>query len=295
MRINHLMVDTDWLESHLNDPKLRLLDATVIMKQDENGVDISSGKEEYVKEHIPGAVFADLIHELSDPEAALPLTAAQHDEFVQKISELGVGDGTYVVVYDRGPVVGASFSASDWASRLWWQLRLEGFDEVYILAGGLPKWKEEERRLTSELGSYPKATFTGKRRPELLASKEDMIEAMNSSSTVIVNCLSPAEFKGETNAYPRNGHIPNSKNVFFGDVTDPKTKGLPDREKLQELFAPVGALDKSKKVITYCGGGIAATWNALALFALGREDVAVYDGSMVEWSSDESLPIEVGE
>ncbi|SES26784.1 thiosulfate/3-mercaptopyruvate sulfurtransferase [Gracilibacillus ureilyticus] len=291
----HVMIDTDWLEAHLYDPKLRLLDATVIMKQDENGVDISSGKEEYDKEHIPGAVFADLMHELSDTKAPLPFTAPSHEEFAQTISDLGVGEGTYVVVYDRGAVVGATFTASDWASRLWWQLRLEGFDEVYVLAGGLPKWKEEGRPLTDEPGSYPKATFTGQRRPELLASKEDMKNAMHDTSTVIVNCLSPAEFKGETNAYPRNGHIPNSKNVFFGDVTDPETKGVPDKEKLHELFDPVGALDNSNKVITYCGGGIAATWNALALFTLGREDVAIYDGSMVEWSSDESLPLEVGE
>ncbi|WP_138420694.1 sulfurtransferase [Aquibacillus sediminis] len=295
MNNKQLMVDTEWLENHLNDPKLRLLDATVMMKQDENGVDIQSGKASYDQEHIPGAVFADLMQELSDPNATFPFTAAPHDLFVEKIKKLGVGDGTYVVVYDRGAVVGAPFSASDWASRLWWQLRLAGFDDVYVLAGGFPKWKEEGRPVTNEPGSYPTASFTGKRRTELLATKEDIKEAMTDPSIVMINCLSPAEFKGETNAYPRNGHIPSSKNVFFGDVSDPNAKGLPDQEKLHKLFEPSGALDPDKKVITYCGGGIAATWNALALFALGREDVAIYDGSMNEWTADESLPLDVGQ
>ncbi|WP_342745732.1 sulfurtransferase [Sediminibacillus massiliensis] len=290
-----LIVDTDWLEKHLDDPDLRLLDATVIMKQGETGVEIESGKGVYDEEHIPGAVFADLMHDFSDQNANLPFMAAPHELFAQKISELGVSDESYVVVYDRGAVVGAPFTASDWASRLWWQLRLEGFDNVAVLAGGLPKWKQEGRPLTNKPGSYPKGSFTSERRPELLATKEDIKAAMNSTSTVMVNCLSPAEFQGKSDVYPRKGHIPGSKNVYFGDVTDTETKGLPDKQRLQEIFEPSGVLDKNKRAITYCGGGIAATWNALALAMLGRYDVAVYDGSMNEWASDESLPMETGE
>lgn len=290
-----LLVTTDWLEEHLEDPDLRIIDASVLMKQDENGVQLESGRELYDKEHLPGAVFADLLHELSDPDADLPFTAPSHEYFVNKITELGIGDGMFIIIYDRGALVDAPFSASDWASRLWWQLRLEGFDQVAILAGGLPKWKQEKRPLTNERVDYPTATFNGRRRPELLADKRDIQEAMHHSSTVLVNCLSPAEFKGESDAYPRKGHIPGSKNIFFGDVTDPVTKGLPDKEKLKQIFEPSGALDPDKRVVTYCGGGIAATWNAFALAMLGRFDVAVYDGSMNEWTADENLPLESGE
>ncbi|MER2000687.1 MAG: rhodanese-like domain-containing protein, partial [Lysinibacillus sp.] len=105
------------------------------------------------------------------------------------------------------------------------------------------------------------------------------------------NSLSPADFNGETETYPRKGHIPTSKNVFFGSHSDQETRLLLSDEQLRETFGSIGALDTDKTVITYCGGGIAATWNALLLNKLGQENVAIYDGSMNEWAADETCPL----
>ncbi len=288
-----LIIDTDWLAERLDDSNLRLIDATTFLKIPEDGgyYDVWSGREAYDKGHIPGAVFADLLNDFSDPDAKYPFTVPSRERFIEKVSELGIGGDSYVVVYDQGAQVGSHIVASDWASRFAWQLRYEGFENVAILDGGFPKWLDEGHPVTTKPGFYPKAEFTGERRPELLATLEDVKSAINDSNTILINSLSEADFNGETNTYARSGHIPNSVHVFFGEHSDPKTKELYNTKKLYETFEKTGALDPNKKVITYCGSGIAATWNALILNKLGQNNVAVYDGSMTEWADDPSLPL----
>lgn len=292
-----LIVKTEWLAERLEDPKLRILDATTFLKmpdKDNGQVGMWSGKDAYNEGHIPGAVYADLMHELSDPNAPLPMTVPPREQFVEKMEELGVEDDTYVVIYDQGALVGNPVVAAQWASRLAWQLRYEGFDDISVLEGGFQKWKEEGHPITTEPGHYSRAKFTGERRPELLATKEDVKKAMHNEDVILINSLSPEDFRGETNTYPRKGHIPNSVNVFFGSHADTTTRQLHDISKLRETFEKYGALDPNKKVITYCGGGIAATWNALLLNMLGQNNVAVYDGSMNEWASDPDCPLITG-
>ncbi|AXF55245.1 sulfurtransferase [Salicibibacter kimchii] len=291
-----LIVNTEWLAGRLDDPKLRLLDATTFLKPPEDGgyYDVWSGRDVYEEGHIPGAVYADLLHDLSAPDSAFAFTVPSRERFTEKMGELGVGDDdTYVVVYDQGnAIVGAPVIASDWASRLAWQLRYEGYDNVAVLDGGFVKWKEEERPVTTEPGAYPKAIFKGERRPELLATKEDVKSALEDENVILVNSLSEADFNGETDTYARSGHIPGSVNVFFGNLSNPESKELYNEEQLRDTFEKVGALDENKKVITYCGSGIAATWNALILNKLGQHNVSMYDGSMTEWTADSSLPLD---
>ena len=291
-----IIVSTEWLSSRLDDPKLRLIDVTTLMKPIENGsITLSSGKESYEQEHIPGAVYADLINELSDPASDFPFTVPDRDYFLEKISELGIGDqDTYTVIYDRGAVVGAPFFAPYWASRLRWQLKFEGLDNIAVLDGGLPKWIEEGRPITTEQTSYPKASFISYRRNHLLVTMDEVLKSIDDDSVILINSLSPEDFRGETNSYPRKGHIPGSANVFFGCHTDSTTKNILSDEELKENFADIGVFDSNKKVITYCGGGIAATWNALILEKLGVQNVAVYDGSMNEWASKPDLPLVTG-
>jgi thiosulfate/3-mercaptopyruvate sulfurtransferase len=283
-----LIVDTNWLAERLEDPELRLLDATTFLNfPPEGGYKVWSGRETYEEGHIPGAVYADVHKELSDPNGKYHFTLPSHADFAEKISELGVGDNTYVVVYDQG--VGPSV----WASRVWWHLRYEGFDRVVVLEGGFKKWADEGRPVTKVPGSYPKAIFSGQHRPELLATKEDVKKAIEDDSTIIVDSLSPADYNGETNNYGRSGHIPSSINLFIASHLDPKTNLLLMNEVLKTNLSPHGVLDPDKKVITYCGGGIAATWNALVLAKLGKE-AAVYDGSLTEWAADLDLPLVKG-
>lgn len=292
-----LIVTTEWLEEHLDDPNLRVIDATTFMKPLQNGqITLTSGRDSYNLGHIPGAVYADLLHELSNPESPLPFTLPEREVFTQHMENLGIGDeDTYTVIYDQGALVGVSVTAPQWAARLRWQLKYEGLENIAVLEGGLQKWKEEGRSLTSESSSYPKTDFSGKRKEEMLATMEDVLKAIEDDSVVLINSLSPEDFRGETDTYPRKGHIPSSVNVFFGCHANPQTKTILPTDELKRNFEKTGALDPDKKVITYCGGGIAATWNALVLEQIGVKNVSVYDGSMNEWASNEDLPLITGD
>lgn len=287
-------VSTEWLNEHLEDENLRIIDATTFLQIPEAGgyYDVWSGKEEYDKEHIPGAVFADLKNDFSDADASYNFAVIPHDEFVEKIKELGIDDDSFVVIYDRGAMVGVDFEASDWASRFAWQLKFEGFDNFAILEGGYNKWKKENRPVTDEVSTPKKGGLNIQRRSELYADKEDVLNAIDDDGVIILDSLQPESYNGTADTYARPGHIKGAVNVFFGDLADAQTGEIYDDEKLKRKFDEVGALDEDKKVITYCGSAIAATWTQYLLNKLGQENVAVYDGSLSEWAEDENLPME---
>lgn len=278
-----LLVDAAWLHERLGDPAIRILDATTFLTQPEGDgyYDVESGRQAYEKAHIPGAVFADLLHDLADETAATTFTALPSAEFAAKLGALGVGPGTHVVIYDQGPNI--------WATRLWWNLRYEGFDSVSVLNGGLPAWIQAGNEVKSGVESYAPAEFTASRRPELYASKEDVLAAIDDPATVLVNSLDRPTFAGTRQTYARPGRIPTSTNVPFPDLLG--ASGFKSPEEVRPLFEAAGTLDSAKKVITYCGSGIAATGLAFHLAQLGRPDVAIYDGSLTEWAADPSLPL----
>jgi thiosulfate/3-mercaptopyruvate sulfurtransferase len=283
-----IVVDGAWLQERLDDPRLRLLDATTHLRfSTDGGVELRPGRESYEGEHIPGAVFADLMGDLADPDAPLPLTVPGSQRFAAAMGALGVADGTYVVVYDQFDAGRGPEHYQFWAPRLWWHLRLEGFDAVAVLDGALGAWKDEGRPVTGAPSpGYPPADFTAARRPELLASTEAVQATIGDPDTVLINALSPEAFAA--------ARIPSSHNVFFGTLVDPATGRFRDPEATRAAFAQLGALDPDRRPVTYCGGGIAASVAALALARLGREDVAVYDGSMTAWTADPERPVEAG-
>lgn len=279
------LVDAAWLHQHRNDAQLRILDVTTFLEIPDDGpAALTAGFEPYQREHIPGAVFADLLHELSDQDAALPITVLDSTAFAQRLGALGVGDDTHVVVYDQGAMM--------WATRLWWNLRLEGYDRVSVLDGGLPAWQQAGYPTASGVETYPTATFTPRRRPELLANKTTVLAAVEGENPAVVNLLDPDTYSGVTETYGRPGHIARSSNVFFGSLLNADGT-MVSPELVREQFRTTGVLE-APEPITYCGGGIAATLGAFQLARAGREDVAVYDGSMNEWAADASLPMETG-
>lgn len=287
------VVDGDWLQSNLQNPQLRLIDATTFLKipEGEGYPELWSGREAYIEEHIPGAVYADLLNDYTNPNGTAPFTIATREQFLKAAEKLGITKDSFVVIYDRGPLVNIDILASDWSARLRWQLKYEGFDNVAVLDGGFRKWKLDGRPTETGENQYIPVAFEFERREQLIVTKEQVKAALEDDNIVLINSLSEADFRGETTTYPRPGHIPGSKHAFFGSHSNPETRLLYDDETLRATFEKLGALDPSKKVITYCGGGIAATWNALLLNKLGQENVAVYDGSMNEWASDESCPL----
>lgn len=278
------LVSTSWLADHLADPDLRILECTVELKPAERGTGyaIESGKAAWSRGHIPNSAFADLAGTLSDPDSDLNFTMPSASRFSAAMEALGVGDGTRVVVYDRRFTM--------WATRVWWMLRCFGFDDASVLDGGWRAWRSEDRPVSIDAAPpRPPARFVASPRPELVATKADVLEAISDGATCIVNALSPEQHRGDDGTYGRRGHIPGAENVYAVDMVDPQTHRYHPLEELRPRFRP--ALER-KRAITYCGGGIAATSDAFILTLLGHRDVAVYDGSLSEWTRDPDAPLE---
>jgi thiosulfate/3-mercaptopyruvate sulfurtransferase len=286
------LVETDWLEHHLNDPHLRIIDCTVFLPnyfEESAGdkVEVVSGRDAYQAGHIPGSAFVDLVGELTDPtndRFMFPMPSA--DQVASVMSRLGVGADARVVLYDR--------MVNIWATRVWWMLRVFGFDNAAVLNGGWAKWSGEGRPVSTEPATYPRASFVAGLRPDLIATKDEVVAAIGDTSTCIVNALDPDEYAGRGPVrYGRPGHIPTSVNVSFLGVLNAATAYLP-LEEIRKQFEAVAAFDR-RRVITYCGGGIAASADAFLLTLLGAKNVAVYDGSLTEWAADPTLPLATGD
>jgi thiosulfate/3-mercaptopyruvate sulfurtransferase len=281
------LVDTDWLAEHLNDTDIRVLDCTAFNIPDGNGgIRAESGRKSWEAEHIPGAGHADLVTDLSDESSAFRYMLPPVSQFAKAMSGYGVGAGTRVVLYDS--------TSGSWATRIWWMLRVFGFDDAYILNGGLHKWKLENRPLSTEAPAYPPAIFHAKPRAGLMADQSEVLSAIKDGATCVINALSSDQHLGKGGAnYGRAGRIADSVNVPAGDLMDTVTHAYLSAQQLAERFSSVGANSKSR-VIAYCGGGIAASNDAFILTLLGYENVAVYDASMSEWAADASLPMQTG-
>jgi thiosulfate/3-mercaptopyruvate sulfurtransferase len=278
------LVETGWLAAQLTDPALRVFDCSVTLVPVEGGVRPESGRAAWAAGHIPGSGFADLIADLSDRGNPLPFMMPPAAQFAAAMGRYGVGAGTRVVLYDSG--------AHMWATRVWWMLRALGFDAAAVLNGGLMKWTAEGRPLSTAAAAYPASTFAPRPRPELFVDKQHMRDSLRTDGVCMLNALSADEHSGRSSRTARPGRIPGSGNVPAMSLRPGERAYLP-LESLREKFRAAGALDGCR-VVTYCGGGIAATSAAFTLVRLGAPHVAVYDGSMVEWSADRSLPMETG-
>jgi thiosulfate/3-mercaptopyruvate sulfurtransferase len=277
------LVSTQWLADHLGSEGLLVADASVVNFTQPNGrVGYLSGHEQYLLDgHVPGAVFADLIEELSDPEGVYPFTRPDAERFAAAAGELGVGAETTVVVYDS--------AVGQWAARLWWLFRAFGYDRVAVLDGGLKKWIAEGRELALGHVEPVAARFTAVPRPELWVDKADVEAVVRGEREAALVCSTPPkEFTGEVSSRSRAGHIPGSTSAPAAFLVDREHNTVLDAEALRERLAPaLGA----PQIITYCGGGIAAASSALALTLLGERSVAVYDGSLNEWAADPDAPL----
>jgi thiosulfate/3-mercaptopyruvate sulfurtransferase len=261
--------------------------------------------EGYLAGHIPGAVFAGMIGDLSDPKNKVPDMLVHADQFAEVMGRLGIGNDTLVVTYDNmGFPLGSA--------RLWWALSYYGHDRVRVLDGGLRQWQQEHRPITTEVPVVRPAVFVPNRQPDWIAAKEDVVAALGRTDTTIIDCLTPELYHGSGDRHlwgQRPGHIPGAVNVPYLANIDPKLANVTAAERerlladgrsftfasfesLATLYESAGVTSE-KKVITYCGRGYAAACGLLALKALGHLKVSLYDGSWTEWSADLSLPAEM--
>lgn len=285
------LVTADWLAANLDAPNLRVFDCTVHLRPRDDGKPgyaVVSGRADWEQAHIPGSGFADLPGDLSDAAHPLRFMMPTAEQFAAAVGRYGIGGDSDVVLYDR--------AGNMWAARIWWMLRAFGFDRARILDGGWALWSAEGRPVSSAPATYPAAVFVPRPRPELIANKDDVLAAIESGQACIVNALNGAQHRGEVAPYGRAGHITGSVNVpamGAAGVVDPATQLYLPTEQIRARFEAAGARP-DQRMITYCGGGIAASSAAFAATLAGFPDVALYDASLSEWAADPSLPMESG-
>ncbi len=285
------IVETDWLEAHLNDANLLVFDCTVHLLYDEAAPGkpyrVKSGREDYDKGHIPGSGFLDLQGELSKTDSPYSFTLPSADHFAAAIAKHGVGSDTRVVLY--------STANAQWATRIWWMLRAFGFDNAALLNGGFQKWTAEGRAVSTTPATTPEpGDFTAKPRRGLFTGKDEVKDAIGAPATCTINALGADLHSGENARYGRAGRVPGSVNIPAASLLNPADNTFRPADEVAKVFEDICAADPDDRVIVYCGGGIAATLDAFLLHQLGYRDVTVYDDSMSQWAKDESLPIEVG-
>jgi thiosulfate/3-mercaptopyruvate sulfurtransferase len=274
------LVSTDWLADHLRDRNLTVVDGSYFLPMQQR-----DAHAEYRGGHIPGAVFFD-IEAVSDHSTELPHMLPGPTQFGEVVGSLGIGDGDTVVVYDSVGLYSAA--------RVWWTFRLFGAKKVYILDGGLPKWKSEGRPLETGDAERAARKFTAEMNVGAVALLDDMRMAQTDDSIQIVDARSPERFAGtapEPRPGLRSGHMPRSFNVPFGRLI--KNGHLAPRARIEAAFTEAG-VDLDKPIITSCGSGVTAAILTFALESIGKEPKGLYDGSWAEWASRPDLPVERG-
>lgn len=276
------LVSTDWLAAHLADPRIRLVDASFKLP----GL-TPLPKEDYLAAHILGAVLFD-VDLVSDHSNPLPHMFPSAQQFGRDVGALGIGNDDNVVVYDGG-----GFLAS---ARAWWMFLSYGHDQVRVLDGGLKKWRAEGRGVeTGDVTPTP-ATFTATFDPRRLRTIGEMVANVTSRAEQVIDARAPERFEGrvpEPRPGLRPGHIPGSRNLPYTRLLDDKTSAMKAIPELRALFADAGVrLDAP--VVTSCGSGVSAAVLTLALYRLGVENPALYDGSWSEWGRADGPPVATG-
>ncbi len=284
----HTLVTTAWLAEHLQDPNLRIIDASYFLQ---GGVEKAQAL--YNESHIPGARFFD-IEVFADTSKTKPHAFPTAAIFAANAGKLGIGNQHHVVVYDR---LGGTCAAA----RAWFMFRAFGHDRVSLLDGGLDKWSAEHRPLTSDIPTHVIPTFaptafSARAVPGRVVGKDAVFVNTRAPAFQVLDARSKGRFEGAA-PEPRpglaSGHIPGSRNLPSADLIDAASSTWKDPTALGKSFADAG-IDLSKPLVTTCGSGVTACALALGAYIAGKTDAAIYDGSWVEWGTDTTLPVETG-
>ncbi|CAM8882505.1 unnamed protein product [Rhodiola kirilowii] len=294
------VVSVEWLHANLKEPDTKVLDASWYMPDEQR-----NPLQEYQVAHIPGALFFD-VDGISDQTTNLPHMLPSEDAFAAAVSALGIENKDSLVVYDGKGI----FSAA----RVWWMFRVFGHNRVWVLDGGLPRWRASGFDVESSASSDAilKASaaseaiqkvyqgqaagpviFETNFQPHLVWTLDQVKKNIEDKTHQHVDARSKARFDGaaaEPRKGIRSGHVPGSKCIPFGQMLDGSQSLLP-ADDLQKRFEQEG-ISLDKPVVTSCGTGVTACILALGLHRIGKSDVAVYDGSWTEWGAHADTPVD---
>lgn len=272
-------VSTDWLAAHLDDPNVVIVDGSWHLPTSGR-----SGRTEYDKQHIPGAVFFD-IDAVADTSNPLPHMLPTADVFAAAAGALGIGERNRIVVYDSLGLASAP--------RVWWTFRIMGARDVVILDGGLPKWLAEGRPVTDKLTVRQPTSFAAHLNASAVKSLAEVQDGVGSKAFQLVDARPAARFRGEApepRPWVKTGRVPGSYNVPSTElVADGRLK---DVAAIRAAFDAAG-IDLARPIVTSCGSGVNAATLTLALDVLGA-DSALYDGSWTEWGARDDTDIATG-
>ena len=274
------LVSTDWLAARLGAPATSVVDGSFYLpalKRD--------AAAEYLAGHIPGAVRFD-IDAIADHSNPLPHMLPSAEQFARDVGALGIAETDTIVVYD-----GAGMFSSP---RVWWTFRLFGAQNVFVLEGGMPKWKAEGRPLETGAAKRAPRTFRAGKPPAIVATLADVQATLKDKSAQVVDSRPGERFRGEApepRPGVRAGHIPGSLSVPSSTFIENGQLLPPDKIK---AALEAGGVDLDKPVISSCGSGVAAAALWLALDAIGKPPLSLYDGSWSEWGTRNDLPAATG-
>jgi thiosulfate/3-mercaptopyruvate sulfurtransferase len=283
-----VVVSTDWLQANLGAPWLCLVDVRGQVLPPGSKPRYLPKRGDYLAAHVPGAIFVDWTQDIVDTSDPVPVQIAKATRFAARMGELGIGDEALVVAYDDYNHV--------FSGRLSWALRYYGHDAVRVLDGGWALWVAEGRPTSSDVVVRPPARFTPSPRSALRRTADEVMNRIGSPDVLLLDARAPEQYTGQVTAAGRGGHIPGALNVHYTRLVDPATGRFRNAEDLARVFAAAGVDVEHlpADVVVYCNGGVSCSVPLNALRLLGREDVAVYDGSWNEWGSDDGRPIRIG-
>ena len=276
------LVTTEWLAEHIDHPNVRIIDASYKMP----GV-LPLPYEDYLAAHIKHAVFFS-IDLIADSDNSLPHMFPLAEQFVRDVSALGISSDDLVIAYDAGTWMAAP--------RAWWMFKAFGHSQVKVLDGGLKKWRLEGRPTVSGTVSPTPGHFEARFNADVVRSKHEMLRNLEGRNEQVVDARPRARFEGTVEEpWPgrRAGHIPGSRNVPYADLFDPDTGAMKPLDELRAAFRRAG-VDLGKPTVTSCGSGVSALVLTLALYRLGAQKLALYDGSWAEWGLPDGPPVATG-